>query len=64
MSDATVEFVDSDEAWEIFDEQAHATLGISGEEFARNWDNGVYRDSTDNRLMKLVILRPARARED
>lgn len=64
MSDVAVEFIDDDEAWRIFDEQARATLGLSGEEFARKWDAGEYRQSTDNRLMKLVILRPARARAD
>lgn len=64
MSDVALEYIDAEEAWRIFDEQAQATLGISGEEFACRWDAGEYRQSTDNRLMKLVILRPARARED
>lgn len=64
MTDVALEYIDAEESWRIFDEQAQAILGISGEEFARRWDDGEYMDSTDNRLMKLVILRPVRARED
>lgn len=33
-----------DEAWDLFDRQARAWLGISGEEFLRRFDSGEITD--------------------
>jgi hypothetical protein len=35
-----VEFLTEEEAYELFDRQAHLALGISGEEFLQRWDAG------------------------
>ena len=64
MTDVTLEFIDEEESWRIFDDAAKRTLGISGEEFARKWDAGEYVGSRNNDLMDLVILRPASAGQD
>lgn len=46
----------------LFDRQARRLLGISGEQFLRNWDTGEYRqmgDSPDaNKVVHLAILIP------
>jgi hypothetical protein len=36
-----------EEAREIFDQRARYELGISGEEFLRRWDAGVYGSKSD-----------------
>lgn len=35
-----VDFLTEEEAYDLFDRQAHLALGISGEEFLRRWDAG------------------------
>jgi hypothetical protein len=46
----------------LFDRQARKTLGISGNEFLKNWDAGKYRpvpDTADGRKVgRLVMLMP------
>jgi hypothetical protein len=37
-----VHIVTPEEGVALFDQQAHKTLGISGEEFLRRWDAGEY----------------------
>lgn len=41
----------------IFDREAHAKLGLSGDEFVRRWNRGEYPDC-DPELSKLVMMLP------
>ncbi len=47
---------------EMFDRQARKRLGISGEEFLRRWEAGVYNDLADDpdhpEIRRLVMLTP------
>ena len=54
----------NEEAWELFDQQAQAWLGISGEEFIRRCDTGEFSDEQLDRdpdivylAMKLAVVR-------
>jgi hypothetical protein len=42
-----VRFVTREEGIALFDQQAQKTLGISGEEFLRRWDEGEYQPVPD-----------------
>ncbi|MDQ2744442.1 MAG: hypothetical protein M3Z66_19420 [Chloroflexota bacterium] len=44
-----------EEAWEIFDEKAHAYLDMSAEEFVRQYDTGHLPDSPD--VLYLLAVR-------
>ena len=60
-----VEFVTPEEARAIFDRQAERTLGISGEEFLRRWDNGEYQpvpDDTEGRKIARLSMMMSFAR--
>ncbi len=39
--------LNDDEYWESFDETARWSLGMSGEEFLRRWDEGEWNDDPD-----------------
>jgi hypothetical protein len=56
-----VEFeeITKDESWQVFDEAAHRLLGKSGEDFAREWDDGRYADDDEVAVMKVAMLRPS-----
>lgn len=51
-----------DEGQELFDHQARQLLGLSGDEFLRRWDAGVYRPIPDTpegrKIGRLVMLMP------
>lgn len=50
-----------EEAWELFDRQARAWLGISGEEFLRRYDAGEITEDQldyDNDVIILAMLVP------
>jgi hypothetical protein len=54
-----VEFVTPEEARAIFDREAEKTLGISGEEFLRRWDNREYQpvpDDTEGRKVARMAM--------
>jgi hypothetical protein len=57
-----IRFVTAEEGRALFDREARALLGISGEEFLRRWDRGEYGpvpDTKDGRkLGRLVMLIP------
>jgi hypothetical protein len=57
-----VRFLDDDEAREQFDREAQRLLGISGDEFLRRYEAGVYANPRDDRelrgVIKLVMLGP------
>lgn len=61
-SDKTYHVASEEEGRALFDRQAHAALGISGDEFLRLWDAGAYRpvpDTADGRKVgRLVMLMP------
>jgi len=54
---ATVE-----QSWELFDQEARALLGISGEEFLQKWDAGEFDQVADSdlarRLNSLLMMLP------
>ncbi len=43
-----IRWLNEEEARALFDQQAHALLGISGDEFLRRWDAGEYRGIEDD----------------
>ena len=45
-----------DEAWELFDRQAQAWLGISGEEFLRQYDAGEFTEEQLDYDNNVIIL--------
>ena len=51
-----------EQAYRLFDEQARAIVGMSGEELARWWDAGEYKDIDETPLhgevIGLMMLRP------
>ena len=54
-----VEFVTREEALAIFNREAQRTLGISGEEFLRRWDNREYQpvpDDTEGRKVARMAM--------
>jgi hypothetical protein len=57
---AKIEFekISSTESWQVFDAAAHRLLNISGDEFARLWDEGVYAHAHDITVMQVAMLRP------
>lgn len=46
-----------EEARAVFDERAQRLLGITGEEFRRQWEAGEL-DPGDDRVLRLVMLLP------
>lgn len=57
--EVTVEYIDSDESWSIFDSAAERLLGVSGERFVADWDAGSYSDSDEIEVMQVAMLRPS-----
>jgi len=55
----TMEKIDDQESWAIFDAAAHRLLQIDGETFATRWDRGEYADDADTNVMKVAMLRPS-----
>jgi hypothetical protein len=57
-----IHFVTPEEGEAIFDRQARKALGISGAEFLRRWDCGMYRPVPDTpegrKIGRLVMLIP------
>lgn len=57
-----IRWLDDDASRALFDAQARAMLGISGEEFLRRWDAGAYaacdREPEASRVRRLVALIP------
>jgi hypothetical protein len=57
-----VHIVTREEGLALFDQQARKTLGISGDEFLRRWDEGVYQpvpDTPEGRAIgRLAMLIP------
>jgi hypothetical protein len=54
------------EAADLFDATAMLYLGISGTEFLRRWDDGVYRDETacTSRVMRVACMIPLVRKEE
>lgn len=59
MSRVKVQKISNKESWRLFDAAAQRVLGISGEEFARRWDQGVYKGNDSLDVMKVAMLRPS-----
>jgi hypothetical protein len=57
--EVTIEYIDKDESWRIFDAAAQRHLGISGAEFSSSWDQGVYADRDEVAIMRVAMLRPS-----
>jgi len=57
-----IEYATAEEGRALFDHQARALLGISGDEFLERWERGEYRDvadTPDNRhIVSLAMLIP------
>ena len=54
-----IEFLTPEEGRVFFDQEAQRTLGISGEEFLRRWDNGEYQpvpDDTEGRKIARMSM--------
>lgn len=54
-----IHFATPEEGRAIFERQAQRTLGISGEEFLRRWDNGEYQpvpDDTEGRKIARMSM--------
>jgi hypothetical protein len=56
-----VEFkkLNASESWQVFDRAANRLLGVSGDEFARRWDEGRYQGRDSVEIMKVAMLRPS-----
>lgn len=50
------------ESYELFDRQARAWMGMSGEEFARRLRDGEIEDVDRNPVIKLSLMMPAELR--
>lgn len=55
----TIEKIDADEAWQVFDETSHRILGISADELVRRWDAHEPINATRREIMRVLILRPS-----
>jgi len=55
----TVELIDADQSWKIFDKAARRLLDVDGETFASRWDAGEYEDDADTDVMQVAMLRPS-----
>jgi len=53
-----VRFATRAEGKAILDARARQLLGISGDEFLRQWDDGTLLDSTDAKVITLGMLIP------
>jgi hypothetical protein len=59
MGRVQVQKINNKESWRVFDAAAKRVLRISGEEFARRWDEGVYKGNDSLDVMKVAMLRPS-----
>jgi hypothetical protein len=58
-----VQVLSPEEGIEYFDQRARQLVGLSGEEFLRQWDAGTYKatlgsDGEDRKLNRLIMLLP------
>ena len=58
-----IQVLSPDEAVAYFDRRARELVGMSGEEFLRQWDAGTYQptigpDGEDRKLNRLIMLMP------
>ena len=57
-----IQWLTPEESRALFDEQARAIMGMSGEEFIRRWDAGEYDEIADTsghlHIMRLASLLP------
>jgi hypothetical protein len=58
-ADMEFEKITQGEAWDVFDAAAQRLLGITGEQFAREWDAGAYAADDEIAVMKVAMLRPS-----
>ena len=57
--DVQVEELSPEDAWDLFDRVARRELDMSGREFLRQWDAGVFRDDPDRPgLVDVAMLIP------
>jgi hypothetical protein len=60
--DTYVDVLSAEEGLALFDRHARRELGISGEEFLRRWDAGLYRPIPDTpegrKIARLVMSMP------
>ena len=54
----TVEFLTREEGWQILDEQARRSLGMSAEEFVRAWNAGEFDNPDRPEVMHVAMLLP------
>ncbi|MHB1583727.1 MAG: hypothetical protein ACYC0E_08265 [Acidimicrobiales bacterium] len=54
----TLEKIDADEQWRIYDRACRRVLRMSGVEFARRWDAGEFVGETTPEMMEVLVLRP------
>jgi hypothetical protein len=59
MGEVEFKKVSATESWQIFDRAANRLLGLSGDEFARRWDQGRYEGRDSVKIMKVAMLRPS-----
>lgn len=59
MGEVEFKKVNATESWQIFDRAATRLLGLSGDEFAREWDQGRYEGQDSVAIMKVAMLRPS-----
>ncbi len=57
-AEAEVREATPEEGRSILDLTARRLLGISGHEFLRRWDNGVYENNDDPSISSVAILIP------
>jgi len=54
-----VEELTEDEAWSLFDREAHRDLGMSGKEFEEKWRSGELASSDDPNVTRVAMLLPS-----
>ena len=55
---SAVQFLTREEGWQILDEQARRSLGMSAEEFVRAWNAGEIDDPDRPEVMHVAMLLP------
>lgn len=58
-TNVTVINIDRDESWEIFDAAANNLLGVSADQFVKDWDAGEYAERDEIEVMRVAMLRPS-----
>ena len=53
-----VVLIDDNEAWAMFDRAANRELGLSGDQFAKRWDEGGFEGHLSTEIMRVAVLRP------